>query len=553
MSKAVQSSGEQVWRGQPGPSRSILADRRILAGGAAVLLALVLGLVWLFGEGTLTVESTPPGAAVFVGGQSVGMTPLTLRTRLVPASGTLEVRLDQYENHSQPFTVEPRQGNEIAVTLTPLAAPAKESSQVEVTSQPAGAEVYLDGSLVGTAPVTVQDVEPGKTHSLRLTLPNHEQWTQEITTTPGEKASINAQLVAPTAELDVTSTPPQAKVYLDGAERGQTPLVLQGVSAGQHEVKVAQQGFDDWVRKVDLTAGGKSDVQAVLVRAGAEGDTFARPLAFSIDNHPDARWQSGLTSADVVYEALTEGGITRFLGLFMTRPAEVVGPVRSARHYFAYWAYEYDAMYVHCGGYKEAAAAITETGIAEMDDLKGSPGFWRSDDREPPFNLYTSTAAMRAEADRRGLRDDVGSYGGLQFEDTPTMASGQTATELTLYYPYGYYVTWEYVAATNDYLRYSVGVPHVDAQNGEQLRGTNVIVLFMHNWFMGGDDQQDFQLTGTGRALFFQDGVVQEGQWSRDSIDSATRYYDESENEVLLNKGGTTWIQVVPVDAEVDY
>ncbi|MHB1414758.1 MAG: PEGA domain-containing protein [Chloroflexota bacterium] len=553
MSNAVQSSGEQVRRGQAKSSRSILADRRILAGGAAVLLALVLGLVWLFGEGTLTVESTPPGAAVFVGGQSVGTTPLTLRTRLVPTGGTLEVRLDQYETHSQPFTVEPRQGNKVAVALTPLAAPGKESSQVEVTSQPAGAEVYLDDSLVGTTPIAVQNVEPGKQHSLRLKLPNHQEWTQEITTTPGEKASVSAKLVALTAELNVTSTPPQAKVYLDGAERGQTPLVLKEVPVGQHEVKVAQQGFDDWVQKLDLAAGGKADVQAVLVRAGAAEGTFARPLAFSIDNHPDARWQSGLTSADVVYEALTEGGITRFLGLFMTRPAEVVGPVRSARHYFAYWAYEYDAMYVHCGGYKEAAAAIAETGIPEMDDLKGSPGFWRSDGREPPFNLYASTGAMRAEADRRGLRDDVGSFGGLQFEGTPTMASGQPATELTLHYPYGYYVTWEYAPATNDYLRYSAGVPHIDAQNGEQLRGTNVIVLFMRNWFMGGDDQQDFQLTGSGQALLFQDGVVQEGQWSRASIDSVTRYYDESGNEVEFNKGGTTWIQVVPIDAEVDY
>lgn len=129
--------------------------------------------------------------------------------------------------------------------------------------------------------------------------------------------------------------------------------------------------------------------------------------------------------------------------------------------------------------------------------------------------------------------------------------TGQPAKRVTLFYPYNYTVAWEYDPSQANYRRFTAGAPHVDQATGQQLHGTNVVVLFMRNWFIGRDDQQDFQITGIGRALFFLDGKVVEGKWTRASLSQPTYYWNAAGECVTLNSGGTTWIQVVPADAKV--
>lgn len=543
MTSANLETIDQQTATKPTTGRSGAAKRLLIGALLAAALLLTLTTYWLLHEGTVSLQSSPSGAEVWLDGQMIGNTPLTLHTRLASQQGSLEFRLAGLEPQRADLRLEPRQSGEVAVTLL------AKLGTVQVRSEPSGAQVYLDGALAGTSPAALVNVNGG-THQLRLTLDGYAAWTKEVTVKPEDNLTIEAALVGLTGGLEVSSTPSGAKVYLDSQARGNTPLTLGDITPGEHEVRVSTGGYDDWQQRVTVGPNSRTEVKATLVRRVTE-ITYQRAIAAMIDNHPDARPQSGLAQANVVYEALAEGGITRFMALFMSQAAAQVGPIRSARHYFVYWADEFNAMYAHCGGYTEAYQAIAATGTVDLDDLHGSPGFWRTDDRDAPHNLYTSTANQRAEADRRGLKQSAGSTAGLKFSDDPQPA-GKNATSVTLHYPYNYNVGWRYVPESNDYLRFTAGAPHVDQATGKQLRGSNVIVLFMRNWFLGGDDQQDFQVTGSGRALYFRDGKVMEGTWSRTSLNQTTNYFDGDGKAVLLEKGGTTWIQVVPVDAAVN-
>src|SRR5581483_1401572 len=117
-----------------------------------------------------------------------------------------------------------------------------------------------------------------------------------------------------------------------------------------------------------------------------------RPFAVVVENHPDARPQSGLSQADVVYEALAEGGITRFLAIFQSQDVKSIGPVRSARTYFNDWAQEWGAVYAHVGGNSDALALIKAgiPGVSDADQFFNDPYFTRISSRRPPHNTYTS-------------------------------------------------------------------------------------------------------------------------------------------------------------------
>ena len=498
------------------------------------LIALALGLFWLCGEGTLTVHSTPSGAAVVLDGRSVGTTPYTFSTRLAALTGSLELRLDGYETQSLTYAVQPRASGEMSASLVAVAKPA----HLEVRSTPDGADVYLDGTHVGKSPLTLDNVAV-QAHSLRITHADYLDWSESVNVAAGTVTQVDTKLTVAAASVAISSTPGQARVLVDGADRGLTPVQIEDLPPGEHVVKVSRAGYEDAVKTLRLAPNSNEDVKITLIQSLAPVASPERPVAAMIDNHPDARPQSGLSAADVVYEALAEGGITRFMTIFSSLPAEVVGPIRSSRHYFVWWADEYNALYAHCGGYSEAYAAIDASGIADFDDLQGSPGFWRSAAREAPHNLYTSTDNLRSEAERRGLKPDNGTYGGLLFKNDAAGMLGDEAGRVDLYYPSGYSVAWEYNKETNDYGRYTSGVAHTDANTGQQVRASNLIVMWAKNWFIGRDDQQDFEQVGSGHAQFFIDGHFAEGTWTREALTEPTYFWNAAGERVPLNAGGT--------------
>src|SRR5262249_25822967 len=157
-------------------------------------------------------------------------------------------------------------------------------------------------------------------------------------------------------------------------------------------------------------------------------------LAVMIENHPAARPQSGLGEAAIVYEALTEGGITRFLAIYRNDDVARIGPVRSARPHFIDLMQAFDPVYVHCGQSWAAEQILADRKPAEITQTTDPRPFWRDSHRRKPHNLYASTASIEREVQRRKLQ------GGLST-DPPTsddpLPNAKPAPFVRIGYPYG--------------------------------------------------------------------------------------------------------------------
>lgn len=323
-----------------------------------------------------------------------------------------------------------------------------------------------------------------------------------------------------------------------------------------------------------------------------------RPLLVMIENSVDSRPQSGLSKADVVYEALAEGGVTRFMAVFYCGNAAYalagdydVGPVRSARTYFVDWASEYAdyPLYAHVGGSNCSAvvsggACTTDKRVQALEQI-ASYGWLnketRSDmnqfalgfkvcRREPDrlghevateHSMYCSTEALLSTAKDRGLTNV--NYLGVSWDknfrpwkfknDSPS--DGSVSPEMTFWNGYpNYDVKWVYEKATNSYKRFNAGQPFIDFNNNQQLDAKNVVVQYAQE--KGPLDEHKHLLYTTiadgEKALIFQDGKVIEGRWSKKSRTGRTIFYNQSGEEIKFNRG-LIWIEVLPLTAKVTY
>lgn len=306
--------------------------------------------------------------------------------------------------------------------------------------------------------------------------------------------------------------------------------------------------------------------------------TARRPLAIMIENHTESRPQSGLSSADVVYEAVAEGGITRFMGVYLCNLSDVqVGPVRSARTYFLDWLSEYDALYAHVGGANtpgpaDALGQIIKYGVKDLNQFSiGFPTFWRDYQRlgrpvATEHTMYSTTQKLWEVGAKRGwvAKDSLGKSWDSQFvswkfkdEEKPSgqAAVGKIGVEFWQGYA-DYGVTWEYDGTCNCYKRKNGGNPHTDLNNNQQLSIKNVVVQFQResraNDGYEGNVHLIYGTTGSGKALIFQDGKVIEGKWTKTSRTARSKFVDGKGSEISFNRGAI-WIQTVPEGSRVSY
>jgi len=296
-----------------------------------------------------------------------------------------------------------------------------------------------------------------------------------------------------------------------------------------------------------------------------------RPLGIMIENHVDSRPQIGLSRADVIYEAVAEGGITRYLALYLCQDAGDVAPVRSARTYFIDWLSEYNAAYAHVGGANtpgpaDALGQIREYKINDLDQFGlGFPTYWRGTDKLAPHNVHTTTQKLWAAAEERGfgVKDDKGvrwdaNFIPWKFKDdaAPEKRGGQKPIVVPFWTNQpDYTITWNYDKNTNLYNRFGGQTPYTDPLTKEQVAAKNVIIQF-ETERTANDGYPDGHLlygtTGSGNALIFQDGNVIKGKWVKTSRTSRTKYIDSQGKEIQLNRG-LIWIQTIPVGTSVTY
>ena len=276
------------------------------------------------------------------------------------------------------------------------------------------------------------------------------------------------------------------------------------------------------------------------------------PLAVVVENHTEARPQSGLSKADLVYEALAEGGITRFLAIYLSADSRL-GPVRSNRPYFLDLVKEYGAGYGHVGGSPKAQSLLKPYRIKDLDQFGlGPPTYERSAARFAPHNVYTTTKKLRAAAKGKGYKGPV-EIKILEFSDEePELEERPKKFELSIPYPaYQMYVLWRYDRKSNTYLRYNGGVAHKDTEGGRQLFTKTIIVQFVKTSLeASGHGRLSMATIGSGKAQIFKDGKVITGTWKKKSRVERTQLFDKNGKGIEINRG-KIWISVVPADYKV--
>ena len=277
--------------------------------------------------------------------------------------------------------------------------------------------------------------------------------------------------------------------------------------------------------------------------------------AVVIENHTDARPQSGLSQAGVVYEALAEGGITRFLAFFLDEKPKEVGPIRSIRTYFVDWALEFNAPVAHVGGNIDALDIINPLRMKDMNQFTYGSYFYRTSDRYAPHNMYSTMDKLWALEKKLGYDEPS------DFTPTPRVAkekAAETADHPNIHINYsynGYQVDYQYAAATNDYARLLAGKPHIDRNTGQQIHIKNVVVQYMPTSYGTtriGEQTVIMGTPGSGKAVVFRDGTAIEGTWSKPNHSTRTKFVDTQGNEIKLNPGNT-WYSIVPISNSVTY
>ena len=314
-----------------------------------------------------------------------------------------------------------------------------------------------------------------------------------------------------------------------------------------------------------------------------------RPLAIMIENHPDARPQSGLSYADVVFEAVAEGGVTRFMALYYCgaqRFDVAVAPVRSARSYFIDWASGFNfPLYVHVGGANlpgpaDALGQINDYGWGQENDLNqfsiGYPTFFRNTNRlgrdvATEHTMESSTEMLwEYAAEERGWtnmaparrigrttykeEDWKDGFTPWSFQDEVPADGSVTTLSYEFWDGFAQWgVSWDYNKETDMYMRAMAGEPHIDLNNDKQIAAANVVVLFTTE--KGPIDELKHMLyttTGTGKALIFKNGEEISGRWSKKTREDELVFTDNKGADLELARG-LTWISVVGTGTEVTY
>lgn len=269
-----------------------------------------------------------------------------------------------------------------------------------------------------------------------------------------------------------------------------------------------------------------------------------------IENSLDARPQSGLSQAGVVFEAIAEGGITRFLALYQDTAPDNVGPIRSARPYYLQWALGFDAGYAHVGGSPEAIADISTWGVRDLDQFYNGGSYHRIDTRAAPHNVYTAIATLNQLEISKGYTSST--YTGFSRKiEAP--AKVPTAKTINLHISGALYdVSYLYDATTNSYLRSEGGVPHADANTGTQLSPKVVIAMVMPYSLEADGSHSVYNTIGSGPVYVFQDGVISTGQWTKGS--NASQFVFTDSNNVVINLNpGQTWLTAIANTTDVTY
>ncbi len=277
-----------------------------------------------------------------------------------------------------------------------------------------------------------------------------------------------------------------------------------------------------------------------------------------IENSPDARPQSGLSDAGVIFESIAEGGITRFMAIFQEAKPNYVGPVRSVRMTFAELAKPYQCSIAHVGGADNALQLIrNNSAYRDIDQFFNGNSYWRIKSRYAPHNVYTRFSMLDELNFNKGYRtSDFDGFTRVKADTIPEAPETKaTKVKIDMSGPL-YNIVYDYNPDNNNYLRSHAkgGAHYSQAEDGTKVQNSPDVVIAMkvNAVNRAGTSYEDYTTTGTGDAYIFQNGGVISGRWTRETVDNELKFTDASGNEIPLNRG-QTWISLYPSNGKVTW
>jgi len=311
-----------------------------------------------------------------------------------------------------------------------------------------------------------------------------------------------------------------------------------------------------------------------------------RPLAVMINNHVQARPQYGVSYADIIYEIVAEGGITRWLTIFHSQGAGQVGPVRSARVFYVSIAAGYNPFYAHWGGAyvnptdpenttnpeADVYTYMNKIGLPSLDqayvgstEFNGKPAYYRDNSRDVPlehtgyadtnvlWNLPgTGIKAIYPEPEWKKYTP----FGEWTFKEDATVATRPASASLSFNFweEPDFAVKYEYNTSTNSWDRTQGGTPTLDAgNNNKKISPKTVIVMFATERSAGDKKGHLFyDVIGSGTAKIYMDGKETAGKWIKTSAGERENFYDSLGNQIKFNRG-QIWVEVLPAGNTVSF
>ncbi|MDR1196831.1 MAG: DUF3048 domain-containing protein [Candidatus Nomurabacteria bacterium] len=297
----------------------------------------------------------------------------------------------------------------------------------------------------------------------------------------------------------------------------------------------------------------------------SEENTKRAVTAVMIENSPEARPQSALDGKNVVFEAVAEGGITRFVMLYQEWQPKLIGPVRSVRPYYLEWATGFDSALAHVGGSARGLEMIQSGNYAlDLDQYYNDSAYWRTTDRYMPHNVYTDAKHLNnLEASKGKL---TSSFEAWQRQDgaaiLPKAETEEASTEITteehifaqkISLPVSdgiFAVQYNYNQASNKYQRWQGGEKHIDANTNKQIAPDAVIAIMVGLGAAG--EYSDYDTIGHGTAYIFQNGTVVKAKWRKSSAKQNIKFVDADGEDIAINRG-QVWVTAISTDEKVTW
>ena len=304
-------------------------------------------------------------------------------------------------------------------------------------------------------------------------------------------------------------------------------------------------GTDKTEETVDPTVKQKEYNYLTGMPFADGADKTARPIAVMINNLKIAHPQSGLTNADIIYEAVTEGGITRLMALYSDiEKIEKVGPVRSARDRFIEMMLPLNAIYVHIGSSTSASKMLNFYSYKDIDGIYlGSLAFEQNTElaksKGPEHSWFSNKELIKAGIEKNGIATKNNFYPAFDFVDygSTRVPEGGSANSVEFSYSSYANVGFSYDSASGKYMKSAFGIPHMDADTNTQLSFDNVVILVTEIGIQAENGVLAEIDMSSGTGYYFYGGMYEEITWTKGEPEQPLVLCDKEGNVLEINTG----------------